>query len=142
MSMRIVVGVSALLIIVGSFMTWVTVDIGFAQFSTSGMDTVDGKLTAAAGVVVGLAALALGIKGRTGSWAIWVGLGAALFGTIVLLNEYLDVRQRIAEADPGSATAILELGLWITAAGALVALGALARMAISQRTDAGSVATA
>ena len=44
--------VGGTLVIVGSFLTWVSVDVGFATFSATGFENIEGKLTAAAGAVL------------------------------------------------------------------------------------------
>ena len=42
------------MLVVGSLMTWISVDLGFRAFSAAGIETTDGKLTLAAGIVLGL----------------------------------------------------------------------------------------
>ena len=142
MSTRVVALVSGILLVIGSFMTWVTVDIGFAQFSTVGTESVDGKVTAAAGAIIGLVALLVGLRGRLGMLVTALGLGAATVAAVVLANEYLDVRQRMAQTDASEATATIGLGVWITAVGALVAFGVLTAALMRARRHAAEAAPA
>lgn len=118
--------IGSILVIVGSFMTWISVDLGFQSFSSSGTDNIEGKLTAGAGVVLVLVALALasGVPGARSASAL--GVAAAVFGSVVLMLEYLDVRERIAEAEGTIATATVGLGVWVTAIGAALSLVAAA----------------
>jgi hypothetical protein len=119
---RIGLGVGALLLIIGSFMTWVSVDLGFTSFSAAGTDNIEGKLTVAAGGVVLVIGAAL-LAGRMP--VVPAGLAALVatgFGAVVLLLEYLDVRERIAEAEGTPASAVVGAGVWTAAAGAIVAL--------------------
>lgn len=114
------------LLVVGSLMTWVSVDLGFQAFSSTGIETTEGKLTLAAGVV--LIGLGLVQLWRTLTPRVfgYLAVATALFGFAVLLFEYLDVLERIREAEGTPATASVGLGVWIAAIGALLALGAAA----------------
>jgi len=115
----------AILLIAGSLLTWISVDVGFASFSSAGTDNIEGKLTAVAGVVLLLAGLVVTRDDAVGLISRYVGLIAAVFGGIVLMLEYLDVRERIAETDPATATATVGMGVWVTAVGAIVGIGAI-----------------
>lgn len=120
------------LLIAGSLMTWVSVDLGFRAFSASGTDTTEGKLTLAAGLVLvglGLAALTHRATGRA---TTYLAAGAAVFGSVVLFLEYLDVVERIAQAEGTPATAVVGSGVWIAAVGAVVALAAAAWSVVSK----------
>ena len=130
---QLVVLMGAILLIAGSLMTWISVDVGFAEFSSTGTDNIEGKLTAGAGVVLVLVGLAFTRDDMTGRVAGYLALAAAAFGGIVLLLEYLDVRERIAETDPATATATVGLGVWVTAVGAIAAIGAVATSLIRER---------
>ena len=121
------------LLIIGSFMTWISVDVGFSTFSATGTADIEGKLTAAAGIVVLLVGAVLLTNTALHGMARYLGLAAAMFGAVVLLLEYLQVQERIAETDPAVATATVGLGVWVTGIGALVALGALGRSLIGAR---------
>ncbi len=123
----------AVLLIVGSFMTWISVDVGFAQFSATGTENIEGKLTAGSGIVLILVALTLVGHGRLRAISGYLGIAAAIFGAGVLLLEYLEVQQRIAETDPARATATVGLGVWVTALGAVAALAAAIWAVRSQR---------
>jgi hypothetical protein len=133
MSKRLVLAVGAGLLIVGSLMTWISVDLGFTSFSATGFENIEGKLTLGAGVVLVLVALTLGARGNLGTTSNILGAAAAVFGTVVLLLEYVDVRQRIAEAEGTVATATVGLGVWITAIGCAAALAAVSWSVLSQR---------
>ena len=127
----------AALLILGSFMTWISVDLGFASFSSTGTDNIEGKLTAAAGAALVVVGLTLTMGGMVGRLSGWVGLAVAGFGGIVLLLEYLDVRERIAETDPSQASATVGMGVWITGIGAIAALVAVGHLLIvRQRASA------
>ena len=125
------------LLIIGSFMTWISVDVGFSSFSATGTADIEGKLTAAAGIVVLLVGIVLLTNTALHGMARYLGLAAALFGAIVLLLEYLQVQERIAETDPAVATATVGLGVWVTGIGALVALGALGGSMVGARQSSG-----
>lgn len=116
------VAVGAVLVFVGSFLTWVTVDVGFAEFSSTGTETTDGKLTAIAAGVMFVAGIALLARGALRTAASSVGLLAAVFATVVLVNDYLDVRERIANTPGDQASATVGLGVWVTGIGCLIAL--------------------
>ena len=133
---RVALLAGAGLLILGSFMTWISVDLGFASFSSTGTDNVEGKLTAAAGVAVVLVGATLTMGGAIGRLSGWVGLGVAVFGGIVLLLEYLDVRERIAETDPSQASATVGMGVWITGIGAIAALVAVGHLLLTRRRAA------
>lgn len=136
LSERALVLIGAALLIVGSFMTWISVDLGFASFSSTGTENIEGKLTVGAGVVLLLVALTLTGAGTLRTVSGFLGIAAALFGSIVLLLEYLDVRERIAEADPATATATIGLGVWVTAIGAAAALASTTWSLAAQRRSA------
>jgi hypothetical protein len=68
------------LVLVGSFLTWVTVDVGFAEFSSTGTATTDGKLTAIAAGVMTLAGMALLARGAVRTAASYVGVVASCSG--------------------------------------------------------------
>lgn len=127
--------VGGLLVLVGSFLTWVTVDLGFATFSSTGMETNDGKLTASAAVVILLAGVFLATRGLLGTIAGYVGMLASFFAAIVLANDYLDVRERIADAPAGQATAAIGIGVWLAGIGCLVAISAFVWAIATARDD-------
>lgn len=122
-SKRVLMIVGATLLIIGSFMTWVSVDVGFAQFSSTGAETTEGKLTILAGAVLMLLVLTLARDGSLGRFSRLLALVAAVFGGVVLLMEYLDVQNRIAEAGD-TASATIGTGVWVTSVGAILALAA------------------
>ena len=111
-----------LLLVVGSLMTWISVDLGFAAFSSTGTETTEGKLTLAAGVVLILLALAQLRPVIARRVLAYVAAAAAGFGAVVLFLEYLDVLDRISEADGTTATAAVGLGVLVAGVGALIAL--------------------
>ena len=115
--------IGAALLIIGSFMTWVSVDVGFAQFSSTGADTTEGKLTILAGAVLMLLVLTVARDGSLGRISRLSALVAAVFGGVVLLMEYLDVQERIAEAGD-QATATIGAGVWVTSVGAILGIAA------------------
>lgn len=118
------------LLVIGSLMTWISVDLGFRAFSSTGTETTEGKMTLAAGVVLVVLGLLL-VRGIVAGRAVnYLAAATAVFGAVVLLFEYLDVRARVAEADGTVATAAVGVGVWIAALGALLALGATVWTAI------------
>ncbi|MDJ0954656.1 MAG: hypothetical protein QNJ81_13345 [Acidimicrobiia bacterium] len=121
------------LLVVGSLITWISVDLGFQAFSATGIETTEGKLTLAAGIVLiglGLVQLWRALTPRLFGYLCAL---TALFGAVVLLFEYLDVLERIREADGTPATASVGLGVWIAAIGALLALAAGAWTVVDER---------
>ncbi len=119
---RALLMVGAVVLIIGSFMTWISVDLGFTSFSATGTENIEGKLTVGAGVAILLVAAAM-LTGRVPARAAgFAALAAAVFGALVLLLEYLDVRERIAESDPDVATAVVGGGVWTAAIGSALAL--------------------
>ena len=122
------------LVVIGAGLTWVTVDIGFAVFSTTGLDTNDGKLTAAAALVMIAAGILLAVtRGTIRTVAGVAGLAATVFAAIVLINDYLDVRERIADTPADQATATVGIGVWVSSLGCLLALVAFAVAIASDR---------
>ena len=122
-----------LLLVVGSLMTWISVDLGFQAFSAAGTETTEGKLTLGAGIVlilIGLVQLARSLAPRAFGL---LALATATFGFVVLVLEYLDVLDRIREADGTPATATVGLGVWVAALGALLALGSAAWATVDER---------
>lgn len=126
----------AVLLIIGSFLTWISVDLGFASFSSTGIDSIEGKLTAAAGIILAGVGMVFTRDDLVGRISRYLGLAVAIFGGIVLTLEYLDVRERIAETDSETATATVGLGVWVTAIGALAAMVATAASVAGQRRSA------
>ncbi|NND03497.1 MAG: hypothetical protein HKN91_11995 [Acidimicrobiia bacterium] len=124
------------LLVIGSLMTWISVDVGFQAFSSTGTETAEGKLTLAAGIVlIGVGALLLsGIAAH--SAIAYAGAAAAVFGAVVLALEYMDVRARIADADGTGATATIGAGVWIAAVGVLLALAATGWTVLEKRNAA------
>ncbi len=125
--------VGGALLVLGSLMTWISVDVGFQKFSSTGLETTEGKLTVAAGVVVMAAGALLVSRISTHAVIGYVGAVAAVFGTVVLALEYIDVRSRIADADGTGATATVGAGVWVAAIGAVLALGATAWSVLDER---------
>ncbi len=120
------------LLVIGSLMTWISVDLGFRAFSSTGTESTEGKLTLAAGLVLVILGL-LTLRGiATGRVVNYIAAATAAFGAVVLLLEYFDVRERIAEADGTGVTAAVGAGVWIAALGAVVALGATAWAAVAE----------
>ncbi len=124
------------MVAIGSALTWVTVDVGFATFSSTGLDSNDGKLTAAAALVMIAAAILLASTRDTIRTVAGIaGLAATLFAAIVLINDYLDVRERIANTPADQATAAVGIGVWVSLIGCLLALVAFSRaIALDRRS--------
>ncbi len=176
--------IGAILVFIGSFLTWITVNTRFRTVSFTGTETTDGELTAVAAGIVLVAGLALLVRGRVqivatvialvaaavatvvlvndfvstpgrqesaagaiGVWlsavaagvvlvagltllvrgraqlaAAFVGLVAAGYATAVLANEYMDVRERIANTPSNQGSATVGLGVWVTGIGCLIAV--------------------
>ncbi|MDJ0960526.1 MAG: hypothetical protein QNJ88_07690 [Acidimicrobiia bacterium] len=83
--------VGAILVFRGSYLTWVSVDVGFATFSTTGTETTDGELTLAAARVMFVAGLALLLRGRAQLAVAFVGLVVAGHAAVVLVTDYSDM---------------------------------------------------
>ena len=114
------------LLVVGSLMTWVSVDLGFRAFSVAGGETTEGKLTLAAGALLIVLALLQLRRARSPRLLGYPAAATAVFGSVVLLLEYLDVLERIREAEGTPATATVGLGVFVAGMGALIALIATA----------------
>jgi len=169
--------VGATLVFIGSFLTWVTVDVGFATFSSTGTETTDGGLTVVAAVVMFVGGLMLLLRGRAQlaaalvglvvagyvtivrvsehaglpGFQVWltvaaavvtvvaclvllfrgrgdvaaslIGVVAAGYAAVVLVNDYMDVRERIANTPGDQASATVGIGVWVVGIGCLISLG-------------------
>ena len=128
--------VGGVIVAIGSALTWVTVDLGFTEFSSTGLDTNDGKLTAAAALVMIAAGVSLAFtRDAIRKVAGFAGLAATVFAAIVLINDYLDVRERIANTPADQATAAVGVGVWVSSLGCLLSLVAfVAAIALDRRS--------
>lgn len=103
----IVALVSALVVIVGSFMTWVTVSQGSLSISAGGMDEGgDGVITLVVAIAAGAAAVFL--KGRARMISVVVG------GAVVLLVAIIDIFDILGE---DLVDASVGIGLWLVLLG-------------------------
>ena len=131
---RITVVIGGALMIIGSLILWVAVDVGFATFSRDGIELTEGKITIAAGIVAVLAGLLMTGAGALGWLTSFVAFSASIVGGAALLTEYLDVMRRIRETDPDAAEATVGMGIWVTAAGVFVVLAGAVWSMMAQRT--------
>lgn len=130
---RATVVLGGALMIIGSLILWVAVDVGFAEFSRDGIELIEGKITVVAGIVAVLAGLAMTGAGALGWLSSSVAFVASIVGGAALLTEYLDVMRRIRETDPNAAEATVGMGIWVTAAGVLVVLAGAVWSMMAQR---------
>ncbi len=110
----------ALLLLIGSYMPWVSVRSIFGTFSVNGMDG-DGKLTAAAGA---LALILLIIATTTRSRTLFVlGALACGGGAAVAIYDIVNVSSEIAGSGlDGGVRAEVGIGLYVCALGGLAGL--------------------
>ncbi|NQV05628.1 hypothetical protein HQ535_03685 [bacterium] len=111
-----VVAGGALLVILGSFLTWVSIDIGGQTISSSGTgEGGDGTLT----LILAIAAVALAVflLGKGTARKIAVAIAAAL----ILLIAIIDVQDIMSGGDLGI-DASVGIGLWLVVVGGVVAL--------------------
>jgi hypothetical protein len=103
----IVALISAAVVIIGSFMTWVTVGSGAISVSAGGMDEGgDGVITLI--VAIAAAAAAIFLKGRARMISIVVG------GAVVLLVAIIDIFDILGE---DLVDASVGIGLWLVLVG-------------------------
>jgi hypothetical protein len=91
----------------------------------AGTDTTDGVVTLATSIAIGIGALCIGT-----SYGRWISMGALLCGGIVTaiaaynIGHYYDLR---SNGDLGASLVSLQMGIFITATGGVVAaVGGLA----------------
>jgi ABC-type Fe3+-siderophore transport system permease subunit len=132
-----VILVGAVLAVVGTLMSWITANIGFASLSRSGLSyTDDAKVVLVLALLVGVAAV-----GPLTGWTMptfirpWISivLGLACVGLCIYDATVIQGRINTLSADD-SATASIGPGLYLTIAGAgLIILGAVALQLIEVR---------
>jgi Protein of unknown function (DUF2510) len=102
----------------GSFLPWVSIVSIFGKIEISGFDGGDGKLTAAAAVVIGI----LGYAGLTNGKRPMVVLAilAAIGGGFVSIFDWNNVQSRIGGSDSAGVAASVGYGLYLCTAGFIV----------------------
>lgn len=114
--------VAGALIVVGSFMPWITASSGFGSLSRNGIDGGgDGIIT----LIVGVIALLVGLSMLAG---ITVAKEAPfILGGIGILMTFIDYRSaadRVSEVDSQYVAASVGTGIWVLGVGSLLCLGA------------------
>jgi hypothetical protein len=109
-------------IVAGAFLPWVEIFAGLIRIP--GVHGGNGRIMAAAGILIAVAGLYHGIRGST--WSRWLtGIGGlAALG----FSGYLLIQLAATTRDLGGNSMVLARGgpgLWVTAAGALAAFGTL-----------------
>jgi hypothetical protein len=118
----------ALLIIVGSFMPWATVQTVFGTLSLAGTDgDADGKLFLVGGVVLAVGAVATGVTrhfwlGVLQLFATVIAAGAAAWELLYISTRLEQESSEYAVASAGSGLYVLLLGGLLAAVGAVVHL--------------------
>jgi hypothetical protein len=109
----------AIVVIIGAFLPWASIDIGFDSVSKNGTDG-DGVIT----IVFGIAAVVLLIirwnKVRARGLTIGALVLSALTAVIAVI-DMVDVKSRFSDS-PFAISASIGIGLWLTLIGALVAV--------------------
>lgn len=107
------------LMLVGSFLPWISVTTIFGTLSRSGVDgNGDGMISAALGLgAAGIGVALLNRESRPASVALVVI--AALVGVLVYVDGS-DIAGRLGELDTDAALASIGIGLWVVGAGALL----------------------
>ena len=116
-ALAVLIGAGGL--VVGSFMSWVTVSTVFGEQSLTGIDR-DGKITAACGAIVALLILTTMAAKRN----IGVYLGCvvvSIAGGATAIYDWVNLATVINESSNTYATAAVGGGLYVCAGGAVVA---------------------
>ncbi len=109
--------VGAGLLLVGSFVPWVTVDTAFGTLNKNGIDG-DGKLTAATGILA-LLLIAVGASTRE---RILLAVGAVISaaGGAIGIYDGVDIGRAASDITSNYATATVGIGIYVTIAGGLM----------------------
>lgn len=126
-----VAAAGAAALVLGSFLSWVSVTTVFGSVSIKGMDG-DGKLTALLGVISGLV-MFQGITKAARSAYLAASIFAALAGFVVMY-DFANISSEVAGASNEYAVAQVGTGLYLCGAGALAATvgGLIARSKVSE----------
>lgn len=112
---QIVAGVGGIGLVVGAFLPWISLQTIFGTIEKNGWDG-DGKITLTCGVIV--AALVF----MDEKWAQVVAVVAGAVAVLVCGLDYLDVSDRVSEANQTDGIAgSVGVGLYLSLAGALAA---------------------
>lgn len=132
--------VGGLLVIVGSFLPWITATSGFGSVSVSGMDHGgDGIFTLVLGVIAALIGMAQLIKAQLpgiirGSPAI---IGVSL--GVITFFDHSDIRNRIARAavsSSGALSSTVGQGIWSLYLGAvLIFIGGISLLGQKKKVE-------
>lgn len=106
--------IGAIMVVVGSFLDWLTADSIFGSIGVKGIDG-DGKFTAAAGGLVILSLLIGSMKQAAVASVVLLGIAG-----VIGFADYLDVQDRIESIDAEAIRASVGTGLWLVLAGAIV----------------------
>ena len=100
----------AVILLIGSFMPWVSVRTAFGNMSVGGLEG-DGKLTAAAAV----GAIALVAGGAAGRIRVLIALGsiAGAIGAALAAYDIFDISDKIGDMDNEFARASVGVGLYV-----------------------------
>jgi len=111
---RLVALVGAVMVVLGSFLDWATVDSAFGSLGVGGMEG-DGKLTLVAGLVAGV--LLLLVRGRAGGI-----VGAVLLAIAALIGfvDYGNVQEMVDAVESEFARASVGVGLYLVIAGGIL----------------------
>ena len=116
--------VGAVLIAIGSFLPWVSVEAGGFSDSKTGIEG-DGTITLFLAVVIGvIAAIALS-RGALPKAAAIIAIIAAVIAIAIAVIDFIDIQSRISDVEDesaGLASASMGLGMWVLIVGSIAAL--------------------
>ena len=114
---QLVAVIGAVMVVIGSFLDWVTVTTGFGDIGVGGMEG-DGKLTVAFGGLALLALLALLLKPTSGGATL--ALILLLIAGVVLAIGYSNVSDSVNSVESDIARASVGIGLYVGVVGAVL----------------------
>lgn len=119
---------SCLLVVIGSFLPWAKIDLGFISQTTGGLDG-DGGITLALALIAG--ALAFFSKGRNFGLTVGATIAAALCLVIAII-DVLDVSSVSGDLGIDSGVSV-GYGLWLVLIASIAATGLGVKMLLDAR---------
>jgi hypothetical protein len=115
--------VGGLLMVIGSFLPWITARAAFVgTLNRSGVEGGDGVITLILGIVTGLIGIARFTRRELPPWVQRSPIVTALAGGLVVGLDWKDVSDRISDVETGGfASANVGAGLWTIAIGCVIA---------------------
>jgi hypothetical protein len=112
------VGAAGLLVLIGSFLPWVTATAPFIGTVSKAGTSGDGIITLIAGGVVMVAAFA--------RWRILAGLGSVVAGVVAVI-DLVDINRSLGDIESDLIVASAGVGIWMVVAGAVLGLAGVIR---------------